>query len=79
MIVVCRNEDCRDSINRKPEDPRPMVRTGETSSAWAFACSTCGARRLVTKDQIGGTFGAGKTDEGRGKGLTRYTAGVKFR
>lgn len=75
IVVVCRNPECRNSLGNNPTDPSVMKRTGETFSAWLFACQTCGARRVVTKDQVGGTFGAGKTDTGRGKGLARYTPG----
>jgi hypothetical protein len=78
LLVVCHNPTCRDSLEQKPTDPRPMVRTGETFSAWTFKCETCGALRAVTKDQIGGTWGQGKTDEQRGKGLKRYTPGRTF-
>lgn len=78
LIVVCHNEDCQDSLHKRPTDPRPMVKTGETYSAWTFRCATCGSLRVATKDQIGGTFGAGKTDEQRGKGLARYTPGMQF-
>lgn len=77
LIVVCHNaEVCRDSVEQNPTDPKPMRVTGETFSAWTFRCDTCGSLRAVTKDQIGGTWGQGKTDQQRGKGLRRYTAGV---
>lgn len=78
-IVVCHNEECRDSIVQKPTDPRPMVFVDETQSAWSFKCQTCGARRIVTKDQIGGTFGQGRRDDGTGtstgKGPSKWRTG----
>lgn len=77
LLIVCHNEDgCRDSIERNPENPRPMRVTGENSSVWRFQCDTCQAKRAVEKRLIGGTRGSGRTDEGRGKGLRRYTAGL---
>ena len=76
LIVVCHAPECRDSAENKPTDPRPMKKTGETFSCWTFRCETCGSRRAVTKDQVGGTWGQGKNDEGRGKGLRRYTQGM---
>lgn len=78
LMVVCRSPECRDGVEQRPLDPKPLVKTGETYSAWTFRCATCGSLRVVTKDQIGGTIGAGKTDEQRGKGLTRYTHGMQF-
>jgi hypothetical protein len=79
LLVVCHNPDCRDSVENKPADPRPMRCISETFSAWTFACETCGARRAVTKDQIGGTVGAGRRDDGTGpstgKGPDKYRAG----
>lgn len=78
LIVVCRDPNCRDGIEQKPLDPKPMIRTGETASLWTFRCGTCGSLRGVTKDQIGGTWGQGKSDAQRGKGLQKYTAGMQF-
>ena len=78
LLVVCHDPNCRDSVEANPTNPRPMVRTGETFSCWTFKCQTCGAQRAVTKDVIGGTVGQGRTDEQRGKGLKRYTAGGSF-
>jgi hypothetical protein len=82
-IVVCHNEECRDSIVQKPLDPRPMQFVDELQSAWSFRCLTCGARRIVTKDQVGGTFGQGRRDDGTGpttgKGALRYRPGADLR
>lgn len=61
----CHNEDCRDSIERNPTNPRPMVCVGETPSAWQFKCETCGGRHAWTKNFVGGVFGAGsRRDDG---------------
>jgi len=78
LVVVCHNPQCRDSVESKPTDPRPMTKTGETFSCWTFKCGTCGSLRAVSKDQIGGTWGAGKTDDQRGKGLKKYSGGMQF-
>jgi hypothetical protein len=79
LIIVCHNPDCRDSKENNPLNPRPMVCTGETASAWTFKCQTCGAQRAVTKDVAGGMFGAGRRDDGTGpstgKGPLRYRPG----
>lgn len=40
--------------------------TGEYPTAWSFMCPTCGARRAVTKDKVGGTMGAGSSENRRG-------------
>lgn len=73
LIVVCHNPDCRDS-KENSLDPRPMTFVKETFSVWTFKCDTCGARRAVTKDVVGGTLGAGHRDDGVGplKGPQRY-------
>lgn len=72
----CRNPECRDSIERRPGDPRPMRCTGESRSAWIFLCETCGGRAAKTKDLAGGTFGVGRRDDGTGpqtgKGPDKY-------
>lgn len=61
-----------------------MKRVNETESAWVFICVRCekeGRRspRVVTKDQIGGTLGAGRRDDGwgttTGKGGSKYRPG----
>lgn len=80
--VVCRNEECADSRERSP-DPPQLTRIGERENAWVFKCARCEregrvALRVVTKNLIGGTVGAGRTDDNRGKGLRRYTPGVRF-
>lgn len=79
LLVVCHAENCRDSAENKPTDPRPMTKTGETFSAWTFRCDTCGSLRAVTKDIAGGTFGQGRRDDGTGpsggKGPLKYRAG----
>ena len=76
LIVVCHSEECPVGLVRRPEDPRPMRCTGETASAWIFVCETCHNQRVVTKDQVGGTFGSGRRDDGSGtttgKGPLKY-------
>ena len=79
LIVVCHSESCRDSKENNPRNPRPMVGTGETMSAWTFTCQTCRSLRVVTKDIAGGTFGQGRRDDGTGtttgKGPLKYRPG----
>lgn len=76
VLVVCRNPECRDGVEKNPANPRPMRRMDEMMSAWIFTCDTCSAKRIVTKDQVGGTFGVGRRDDGSGtstgKGPNRY-------
>lgn len=66
LLIACHNENCADSVERNPTDPRPMDCTGETPSAWTFKCRTCQGLRAVTKDIAGGVFGAsdGRRDDG---------------
>jgi hypothetical protein len=66
LIVVCKNPACPDSGST------PMTCRQEYFAAWLFECPTCGARRVVTKDQIGGVPGAG-VDETKG----RYVRGAE--
>ena len=79
LLVVCHAPHCRDSVEAKPTDPRPMQITGETASAWTFKCQTCGSLRVVTKNIAGGTFGQGRRDDGTGpttgKGPLKYRPG----
>jgi hypothetical protein len=79
LLVVCHNDECRDSAENNPLSPRPMKVCDETISAWTFRCETCGARRVVTKNIAGGTFGSGRRDDGTGtsnnKGSMRYRPG----
>ena len=80
MRVVCRNEECRDSFPRRADAPQLQL-VKETASCWTFQCDTCAREgrislRAVTKDVVGGTVGQGKTDDGRGKGLRRFTQGI---
>ena len=63
MIVVCRNEAC-------PRRGSAMTCTGEYETVWTFACKTCGSRRAVTKDKVGGTIGAGQKESG-GRGYVK--------
>lgn len=76
LLVVCHNPDCRDSVENNPKAPREMHCNGETFSAWTFQCLTCGARRAVTKDQIGGVFGA-TTRRDDGTVAFKYVEGWK--
>jgi len=79
LVVICHNEICRDSVENNPLSPRPMRCMDETISAWTYKCDTCGARRVVTKDIAGGTFGSGRRDDGTGprggKGPLKYRPG----
>jgi len=81
--VVCRNDDCPDSAGRSSYPPALKL-LKETASAWVFECPRCAQEgrisiRAVTKDQIGGTFGAGRRDDGMGpdggKGPLKYRPG----
>ena len=63
MVIICHNEAC-------PRRGSAMTCTGEYESAWTFRCSTCGARRAVTKDKVGGTRGSGQK-ESQGRGFVR--------
>lgn len=81
--VVCRDPDCPDSAERT-QAPPAMVAVREMASAWIFACRRCQKEgritaRVVTKDQIGGTIGAGAPDTSRGtwtgKGPSRFRPG----
>ena len=50
-----------------------MRLTDELHEAWLFVCPVCQNTRVVTKDKVGGTFGAGHASDGRrtvvGKGF----------
>lgn len=88
MNVVCRNDECPDSITRRRDaPPMRLLSGGETQSAWVFECPRCKkdgrvSMRVCTKDQIGGTFGSGRRDSGlgtsTGKGPSKYRPGVTF-
>ena len=62
VMVVCKTDgSAGPDAQRCPnymKDPLRFVR--EFYSAWLFICDTCHNHRVVTKDQIGGTFGAGE-------------------
>lgn len=80
MRVVCRNPECGDSLERNRDAPQlKMVR--ETDVAWVFVCVRCqkegrNSPRVVTKNAVGGTVGAGHHSDGigsmAGKGPTKY-------
>lgn len=57
---VCRFEDCpkKDSLDN------PLVKIEEFFEAWLMRCRYCGRNRVVTKDKIGGTMGAGRRADG---------------
>jgi len=59
-IPVCRFEDCpkKDSLDN------PLVNIEEYEEAWLMRCSYCGRHRIVTKDKVGGTMGAGRRGDG---------------
>src|SRR5438128_3328600 len=42
----------------------PLTVTVERRSAWGFFCSRCQRGGFITKDKVGGTFGAGLPDDG---------------
>lgn len=85
--VVCRNEECPDSLGRSPDPPQLQL-IGETQSAWTFKCRCCEREgrisgRVVTKNVAGGTFGSGRRDDGTGQsageGVPRFVRGTDFR
>ena len=80
--IPCRNEECRDSIQQKPYDWRPMKMIKETHDAWSFKCETCGFLNGFSKNYVGGTLGQGVRNNGTGpstgKGPNRYRTGVNF-
>jgi len=77
-LVVCRNPECHNSLERAGANAVPMECIREHFSAWVFKCRTCGLWRAVTKDQVGGTVGSGdKTDTGRNAYQPgRYVGGI---
>ena len=83
LIICCHNENCADSVERNPTNPKPMVCTGETVSAWTFKCLTCFGLRAVTKDVVGGSIGVGRRDDGSGphggKGPSKWRPGMNFK
>lgn len=78
LRIFCADETCRDSLARNPQNARPMLCTGETPSAWQFKCQTCGARRVWTKNVVGGTIGAGERRDD-GTVALRYAPGWRDR
>ena len=87
--IVCRNEECPDSLGRTRVPPSlVVVPGGETTTAWILECRRCAkdgriSRRVVTKDIAGGTFGSGRKDDGSGQsggeGVSRYVHGANLR
>jgi len=68
VIVVCRNEACPHAADRD----RPMKMVEEYDTHWLFVCLLCQNGRVVTKEKVGGTLGAGRVADGRrtmGKGF----------
>lgn len=55
--VVCRLDEC-------PRYFKPMKVLIEYENAWQFQCPVCRNLRIVTKDQVGGTIGAGVRPDG---------------
>lgn len=55
--VVCKLEDC-------PNFMQPMKCQIEYDVAWQFQCPVCRNVRVVTKDKVGGTVGAGVRPDG---------------
>lgn len=56
-IVVCKLEEC-------PNHLKPMKLIEEFDTSWAFVCLVCQNTRIVTKDKVGGTWGAGRKADG---------------
>ena len=59
-LIICKYDGCPNYKN----PARPMKLTGEYFEAWAFVCPVCQNTRVVTKDKVGGTFGAGQRANG---------------
>ena len=76
----CRNEECKDSVFKRPRDPKPLRFLQEYGVAWTFICDTCRGLSVRTKDQVGGSWGVGQRSDGTGtttgKGPSRYRAGI---
>lgn len=67
-VIVCPHADCPHGKN--PERPMRMIQEYEQS--WLFVCNLCLRSRVVTKDKVGGTVGAGIRADGTrvvGKGV----------
>lgn len=82
VLVICKNEVCPKGLQQRPQDPQVMECVQEFASAWHFRCPQCRGHRVVSKDQVGGSFGVGRRDDGTGpgtgKGPARYRPGMVF-